>query len=490
MKTNIDHLRTDVEKEMASLMALASQGRIVPLFEFEKKTWTMLLALGRALVTLYLARSAGEFATGTSYLCGGRRLVVREVRTSEVGTRFGKVRLTRPFGVSVGRGDAGDRPVDRRLGLCAGFSLGVVMAITRLCAQMAFATARETFRQAHEWAPSPRALMRMVDAVGAQARPFLETTAAPPDDGEILVVQVDGGGAPMIGQTEHQRRCQPHRPPGTGTRRSRRRVLRSERPRVRRTTGKKSKNAKIAVVGVIYTLKKTTHGLDGPINKRMYATFDSHEALFQWLHREAVKRGYGQKRTEFLADGSEHIWRLQKRFFPDAECCLDFAHVVEKVWIAGECIHKPGSPELKQWVARQTRALRRGKLLDVLSELDAVRNSIPKTGPGNKGRRSRLGNVHGYLSDNHDRLAYHKFIRADLDIGSGAVEGAVRNLVRMRLDGPGMRWSRDRSESLLHLRCVLLNGQWDAFVDHANHVGIKLKSAPVPTRIHDAKAAA
>jgi len=50
-------------------------------------------------------------------------------------------------------------------------------------------------------------------------------------------------------------------------------------------------------------------------------------------------------------------------------------------------------------------------------------------------------------------------------IRSQAVEGAVRNLVGMRLDGPGMRWSRDRAEHVLHLRCILLNGQWDQLVD-------------------------
>lgn len=33
----------------------------------------------------------------------------------------------------------------------------------------------------------------MVDAVGKEARPFLETATPPMDDGEILVIQVMGG---------------------------------------------------------------------------------------------------------------------------------------------------------------------------------------------------------------------------------------------------------------------------------------------------------
>jgi hypothetical protein len=129
----------------------------------------------------------------------------------------------------------------------------------------------------------------------------------------------------MITERELERRRQPHwRPDATArpVRRARRRVDRRGRPR--RTKGKKSKNAKVAVAGILYTLRRTPRGLEGPCHKRVYATFESHEALFVWLHREAVKRGYGRKQTIFLADGSEHIWKRQQRYFPDAEVCLDW----------------------------------------------------------------------------------------------------------------------------------------------------------------------
>jgi hypothetical protein len=39
--------------------------------------------------------------------------------------------------------------------------------------------------------------------------------------------------------------------------------------RVRREPGKKSKNAKMAAVGVLYTLRRDAEGeLDGPLNKQ------------------------------------------------------------------------------------------------------------------------------------------------------------------------------------------------------------------------------
>ena len=74
-----------------------------------------------------------------------------------------------------------------------------------------------------------------------------------------------------------------------------------------------------------------------------------------------------------------------------------------------------------------------------------------------------------------------------IDIGTGAVEGAVRNLVGMRLDGPGMRWGRDRAELILRLRCILLNGHWHAFSDYLATKHIKLAAQPAPARTHDAK---
>jgi hypothetical protein len=54
-------------------------------------------------------------------------------------------------------------------------------------------------------------------------------------------------------------------------------------------------------------------------------------------------------------------------------------------------------------------------------------------------------------------MQYARLRHADLEIGSGVVEGAVRHLIGVRLDGPGMRWGRDRAEAVLHLRCVLVN---------------------------------
>jgi len=507
MEPSIDRARRKVQRAFREALSWAESNKKRSLWEFERELWTLMLALGRALVELFLVRCVAR-PRPVNYEHDGvpYELNLKKLRSSQLGTRFGRVTFRRPEGRLEGSPKrAADLPVDRELGLCAGFSLGVVMAITRLCAQMAFLHARETFREAYEWMPSPRAVLRMVDGVGEQARSFLEQAPAPKDDGEFLVIQVDGGGAPMINSVEysrrrrkraqaslerrHRRRPSPRQDrPAESTTRHQRREKRKAQPHKRKTKGKKSKNAKVAIVGVLYTLRQTPDGLEGPVNKRIYATFESHEALFIWLRREADKRGYGSKYSLFLADGCQHIWRLQQRYFPDADTCLDGFHVVEKLWAAGTCLYPEGSKQLATWVAKQTKLLRRGRSGAVLDTIERAHRTIPKTGPGNKGKRKRLLEIHQHLAKNRHRMRYHLLRKRDLDIGSGAVEGAVRNLVRLRLDGPGMRWGRERSERVLHLRCILLNGQWDDFVEYLAVQGtVRLPAKPIPARPHDAK---
>lgn len=487
--SNLIEARAFVESAYQALVAAVDPPKRVRLADIEAKLWSLLLALGRALLLLFFAHRVAATTDRFSLKFGRAETKMRE---TGLGTRFGRVTFSRPFWRMAKRG-AAVLPLDQELGLCGGFSLGVVMGIARFCAQMSFGSVRREWREIYEWAPSSRTVLRMVDAVGEQARPFLEALPAPADDGEILVAEVDAGGAPMISAKEHALRRVPRGPQNRREKRTsariERRVKRSNRQRPRRTKGKKSKNSKMAVVAAVYTLKRLPDGtLEGPLNKRLIATFGSHDELFRWLRRELDKRGYPRKRTLFLADGSKAIWAAQERHLPEVEVCIDWYHVVEKLWTAGECLFPEGSDALKAWVATQKRNLRHGRKKRVLEELRLRLEQIPRTGPGNKGKRKRLAGVLAYLKRHKKRLRYRACRSEDLPIATGVIEGAVRNLVRMRLDGPGMRWGRERSEYVLHLRCILLSDQWHAFRDTlAASITPILAARPEPATPHDAK---
>jgi len=477
---DVEAARRDAESQFAAVLTwMLAPGDKRRLWDIEDDLWSRLRSVGCALLSLWFAsrraRSAPRYVTGPDE----RRYRWHGSRRTAVKTVLGEVPVRRDFYI-VGGGKRGDTyvPLDRELGLQpSGFSLRSIGMAAYLCAKMSFGEARGTLQRFWGWAPATKSLLQMTDQVGPLARPFLEAQPAPSEDGEYLFVLADSKGAPMITDTEMSRRRRPHlkRPRNEAGPKWRRR-RRKGTPRKRRKKGDKSKNAKMANVGVIYTLRVTAGQVEGPIHKRVYATFRSLEQLMLWLRVEAIKRGYGTKRTIFIADGDRKIWKLQQRYFPKAQACLDWFHVVEKLWSVGETLHPEGSNELAEWVGEQVADLKSGRVRTVVRRLEQLGAALPRSGPGTKGRRNRMKQGTRYLKKNQDRMPYAELRRNGLDIASGTAEGAVRQLVGMRLDGPGMRWSPARAEYVLQLRCVVVNGMWDDFLLHlekrAHSVGL------------------
>ncbi len=78
---------------------------------------------------------------------------------------------------------------------------------------------------------------------------------------------------------------------------------------------------------------------------------------------------------------------------------------------------------------------------------------------GNK----KLAREKNYFISNAASINYRFFKRMRMPIGSGAIESAIRRVVNLRLKGTGMFWIKENAEGLLHLRCQLKSGNWDAF---------------------------
>lgn len=487
--TSILEVRAEIHREVQHLVALVERPSPQTATEAEVALWVGMLRVGASLMKLFFTHQATRWPAGGRYEVAGVAHEVEGADVIEIGTKFGKVSVRQPMGRAVSQPRSRrDLPMARSLGLPGGFTLPLVTLVAKFCALMAFAPTRQILRDLLGWAPAPRSVLRMVDAVGGEARGFLEQAAVPVGDTDVLLITVDGKGAPTISSAEDARRRQPHRKKTGGLRHKK-----SGTPKKRRGPGKKSKNAKMAAVGVICTLKLDESGSPRPVNKRMYATFKSYRALFVWLKAEAVRRGYGTtkfRKVQFVADGADTLWALQQEFFPDAEVCLDWVHAVEKLWSCGKAIHRGSRTKRKSlevWVHAQKKLLRTGKLKEVLATLQTALDGTAVTGPGNKFRRKVLGDTIKHFAKNQGRMRYQRLRQQGLVISSGLIEGTVRHLVGMRLDGPGMRWGKARAEAVLHLRCALLNGLWADFEAYLARCHLRLAAQPVETVTHDAK---
>ena len=166
------------------------------------------------------------------------------------------------------------------------------------------------------------------------------------------------------------------------------------------------------------------------------------------------------RKTVFISDGAEHLSECRKKYFPEAIHVLDYYHVCEYLWTASTDIHGEGGQTTMAYYEQLKRLIRTEGPMPVLASLRAHLARIPKKGPGNKGRRARLSGAIQYLAKRVDQMPYRQQREEGLEIASGAIESAMRQVVAIRFDGPGMRWGGPRSQALLSLLCIRLSSGW------------------------------
>lgn len=479
-----EELREEIGRQVGALVDLAVEcGRAETTFAaFEAPLADGIFLLARTIIALFLAASEERVTAGL-----GER-VVRDghvfwrgrPQSRALMTRFGIVRYWRLY---MRSGDGGKKrrhgfhPLDVSLGLLADrITPGLLALAVRLAARMSFAEARDVLGWFVPVVPSVEVIQAATLGYGAHAPEWFEVAPAPEGDGRVLVVLLDSKGAPTATESELAKRRgkrKKKRPSKSGSPRavSQRHRGRQKRerwaPKARRQPGDKSKNAKMATVLVMYTLERARSGyLDGPVNKRVYGSFASKRHAVEIARREATKRGFPpgtRKIVQVLTDGDEALQLYTAQMFPDAIHTVDIVHVIEKLWESGHCIFRKRG-EREKWVEAQKTALYENRTVDVVVELRRRLDAVGRSGPGTKTKRETLDHVASYIDKRKERTNYGELMRRDLEVSTGAVEGAIRALMCRRMDYGSMRWIRERAESVLQLRCIDTNGDWDAFV--------------------------
>jgi hypothetical protein len=295
----------------------------------------------------------------------------------------------------------------------------------------------------------------------------------PEADGEVLLIEADGKAVPAATEAELQKRRGPRRhgancPCGCQRHRGQARRRRPGKTRKqRRKKGDKSKNGRSATPVAVYTLRRGVDGkLHGPVNKRVWGSFRSRKQMLAWVRAEATRRGFGPQTTrlvQIVVDGKKCLAKRLRRLFPRAILTLDIRHVEEKLWKVGCAFHQEGSPALAAWVAELRTVLYRRSGQALVARLRELRQEIARRGPGTKRKRAALDGLLGYLEPRTKMMRYATWLKQDLVIAAGVIEGAVRYVIGERLDCSGMRWREDKAEAILHLRCIEVNGLWDHF---------------------------
>ena len=462
---------------IAFALAQASEGGTFA--TVEKTLIEHVAQLGRAVIVLFLVASEERVRRGLgAYVeLEGRRFRKAPAQTRNLLTWFGVVQYARTYVrqiVKPKQKARGYHPLDAELGLLSDrISPNVLSVTTRLSTRVSFEGAHELAGWFLPAVPSTEVIEAAVLGYGSKTQEWFEQAPAPEDDGDVLVIQADGKGVPTATEEELRlRRGKRSKRKKAPSPRHRGRLARGRRTKKpRRAKGDKAKNAKMGTMVVMYTLRRSGKLLLGPINKRYYASFASKRHAIDFARREATKRGFPQgtnRVVQVLTDGDNDLALYIREVFPDAIHTVDVMHVVEKLWDAGSSVHREGSDELRAWVAQQKDALYAGHAIEIVAEFERQLASISRTGPGNKYRREKLTEIRNYIEKRVENMTYNDLRRRDLELGTGAVEGAIKNMMGGRMDNGGMRWIKERAEALLQLRCIDANGDWEAFVGHVH----------------------
>ena len=441
--------------------------RTLNFHEFEKELIARVFTLGRLFIVLFLCVREQNMVVAP--VPGCKR---QPEKDRLLGTFFGKVRYWRTY---IYRAGGGYYPLDIELGLpLDGFSMLLRSYAAKLATKMSYAQTVGVLSMFLRWSPCQETVEEMALGLGRHTREWFEVMPAPQGDGQVLIIQIDSKGTPTATEEELAKRRGPRRSnPHPGSQRHRRKDARKRRgPKKRKKKGDKSKNAKMATIVVMYTLRRAPDGtLEGPINKKVYASYAPKRHAFAVARREADKRGFtsdSNKLVQIVMDGDNDLDRYAHELFPEAILTIDVFHVTEYLWQAGACLYKEGSDEQEAWVESQKDALYDSRASDIIKELKRRLKQIPRKGPGNKGRRDRLQSVINYLSKRLNKMDYKSLREQDLEVSSGAVEGAVNYVIAKRFDSGGMRWIKERAEALLQLRCIEVNDDWDNFIAYVH----------------------
>jgi hypothetical protein len=151
----------------------------------------------------------------------------------------------------------------------------------------------------------------------------------------------------------------------------------------------------------------------------------------------------------WIADQVDYNFGLQGSYL------VDFYHVCEYLADAAKSCANLDS---KNWLETQKNALKNNEYKQVISNLKPYLEADKV-----EDHKAPVRACHRYLSNRTNQLDYKTAIENGLPIGSGEIESAHRYVIQERLKLPGAWWKAANVNSMLALRIVRANHQWNEY---------------------------
>mgnify|MGYP001829259790 FL=1 len=454
-------------------------GQRLEIAEVERRLLSMVMEVGRAALEEFVAVKGTGYAGREIVDAQGNRCPYVRDRSCAYRSIFGTIRVRRAYYHATG--SCGIFPLDGELNLPErGYSYLVQEFSSRLAVTTSYENAQEILRSFFPVTMPIRSLESIVGDVCDEVDRFYEEKDPPNVSSEavVTVATVDKKGV----------------------------VIRKPRteeaiPEAVSADPDKPGKKKMATVISAYTTQRHLRtvndivreatGQDNPVskprpeNKQVWGSLiDSPEKTVTRLKKAVDQRLPQGNELVCILDGERSLWTLMYTYFPTAFFVLDVFHVLEHLAKAALCFYDEQSPQARDFVTERLEMLlegRAGRLIGGLKQM------LTKQELSNA-KKYTLSQVIGYLERNRKHMRYEICLARGYPIGSGVIEGACRNLINDRLELTGMSWKSQGAESVMRLRAVLINNDWDAFWKHRRRAEKKRlynSENPASTEIRD-----
>jgi hypothetical protein len=200
--------------------------------------------------------------------------------------------------------------------------------------------------------------------------------------------------------------------------------------------------------------------LPKPSVRHVIAAIVEAEEFGRRCEAEAKRIGLtDNKNLTVLGDGAEWIWNLSSERFACAEQNLDVYHATEYLGDLARAGFDGDAAGSKAWTHRAQVALVADGWAGVCEFVHANTAELYNR-PAFEEAYPRVAN---YLTGHQDRMMYAARLRRGASIGSGMIEGEIKQLVGRRIKQTGARWKTEHVSPFVELISLGQAEDWDAY---------------------------
>src|SRR5262245_60374070 len=198
--------------------------------------------------------------------------------------------------------------------------------------------------------------------------------------------------------------------------------------------------------------------LPAPAARSVVAEVEGAEVFGPRCRAEAERLGVPAAGLGVLGDGAEWIWNLAGREFAEAAGVLAIYHAADHLAAAAKRVCGEGADEARAQAGRGRDRLLADGYGGVTEWLGEVIGAAPAGGDG-----AALGELLNYIAGHQGRLGYALRLRRGQVIGSGLVEGTIKQRVSVRMKRSGARWQPGQVGPFVELMALADSPEWGEY---------------------------